>query len=93
MDGSCTESREFKIKYYIYIYCISVHIFICYTNIDSSELQSNVLNSQLEIKGKQKPTKNIYGAQDPIRVRVRLCLLFDLEREARVRYGSFLLLL
>lgn len=25
---------------YIYIYCISVHIFIFYTNIDSSQLQS-----------------------------------------------------
>lgn len=38
----------------LFIYRISVHIFICYTNIDFSQHRSNVLNSQLEINIKQK---------------------------------------
>lgn len=58
------------------IYRISVHIFICYTNIDFSQPRSNVLNSQLEINIKQKIYIYCIRVQDPIRVWIRFCLLF-----------------
>lgn len=82
-----------EIKYYIYILYISsyIHILHKYRLFATSE---NVLNSQLEIKGQQPPPpKYIYKRCEIPWVRVRLLgLEFDLEREARVRYGSFLLL-